>query len=224
MRTNLDAQEQGALECRPGVRHEAPRRFGIPAIQLGLDACQRLAVVLTVKPLVRPAFHHLVRMPLAFVGPVGGEPHEVHARAQLGFEKAVPPIRGGGQQGRQPTRDLANVALKQQCAEQEDLGAIRLPGGTRALFPQDDQRALAQPRRVPPFAGQERRHAGRERRQRLRVRVARLPRQAGGSLRALGGSLEAVAATGQEPGLQRQGARRAGTVRRPRAPAADGGC
>ena len=99
-----------------------------------------------------------------------------------------------------------NVALKQQSAEQEDLGAIHLPGGTRAVFAQDDQRALAQPRRILPFAGQERRHAGRERRQRFRVRVARLPRQAGRSLRALGGSLK-VAATGQEPGLQRQGAR-----------------
>ena len=156
----LDVQEQGALQCRPGVRHEAPRRLGIPAIQLGLDACQHLAVVLTVKPLVRPAFHHLDRVPLSFVGPVGGKPHEVHARAQLGFEKAVPPIRGVGQQGRKPTRDLVNVALKQQCAEQEDLGAIHLPGGARAVFAQDDQRALAQPRRILQFAGQERRHAG----------------------------------------------------------------
>ena len=99
-----------------------------------------------------------------------------------------------------------NVALKQQGAEQEHRGAIHLPGGTRAVFAQDDERALAQPRRIRKFAGQERRHAGREGRQRFRVRVARLPRQAGGSLRALGGMLK-VAATGQEPGLQRQGAR-----------------
>ncbi len=53
----LDAQEQRALECRPVARHEAPRRLGIAAIQLGLDACQHLAVVLTVKPLVRPGLH-----------------------------------------------------------------------------------------------------------------------------------------------------------------------
>ena len=70
-------------------RHEVPRRFGIAAIQLGLDACQHMAVVLTVKPLVRPALHRLDRLPLSFVGLVGGKPHEVHARAQLGFEIAV---------------------------------------------------------------------------------------------------------------------------------------
>ena len=72
--------------------HEAPRRLGIPAIQLGLDACQHMAVVLAVKPLVRPALHRLVRVPLSLVGLVGGEPDEVHARAQLGFEIAVPAI------------------------------------------------------------------------------------------------------------------------------------
>ena len=86
-----------------------------------------MAVVLAVKPLVRPALHRLVRLPLALVGLVGGEPHDVHARAQLGFEKSVPAILGGGQQGRQPTRDVANLSLKQQGAEKEDLGRNSSP-------------------------------------------------------------------------------------------------
>jgi hypothetical protein len=74
------------MTCTPQIRpakyefqcaQQAPRRVGIATIEGGLYAGQHRAVVLTVKPFMRPSPDALDRDPFTFVGIVCRQPEIV---------------------------------------------------------------------------------------------------------------------------------------------------
>ena len=98
------------LKSRFLFGEQPPRRFSVAAIERGLHAGQHRAVMLTVKPFVRPSRDALDRLTLSLVGIVCRQPHVVAPGAQLRGEVQVSAAPRVGEKRRNLPGDFTELS------------------------------------------------------------------------------------------------------------------
>ena len=139
---DLDAPQVRRAKFRFLFGKQAPRRFTVAPIERRLHARQHCAVMLTVKPLLRPSRDALDRLTLALVGIVRRQPDVVGSGGQLRGEVQVSAAASVCEKNRNLPGDFTELSQIQLGPDHDILCDGQFPGGPCAAVAQDRHRLL----------------------------------------------------------------------------------